>query len=178
MAPKSPPMIMKTILPLLFAMFICCNNAKAAERTMAEILDYGIYTGEQNEVILDPSAPTGSLLQGRGVSRLVKQTTKIPARLGTQFGFRFVVHGKKEEGEIKLHTVWLYPEITDSKTGKNSRRFDSGCYAKPEDKNAGIMWTFTEPSELVPGEWIFQVYRGGEKILEKKFEVEKKPDGK
>jgi polysaccharide export outer membrane protein len=35
------------------------------------------------------------------------------------------------------------------------------------------MWTFTEPSELVPGEWTFQVFRGAEKILEKKFEVQK-----
>jgi hypothetical protein len=144
---------------------------------MAEILDHGIYTGEQNDVILDPNTPTGSVLQGRGVSRLVKQTTKIPAQLGTQFGFRFIVHGKKEDEAIKLHTVWLYPEITDSKTGRKSRRFDADCHAKPETNNAGIMWTFTERSELVPGEWTFQVYRGGEKILEKKFEVEK-PGGK
>lgn len=165
---------MKTIQSFLFLMLICGNNAKAAERAMAEILDYGIYAGEQNEVILDPSTPTGSVLQGRGVSRLVRQTTKIPAQLGTQFGFRFVVHGKKEDGEIKLHTVWLYPEITDSKTGKKSIRFESDCYGKPETRNTGIMWTFTEPSELVSGEWTFQVYRGREKILEKKFEVEKK----
>jgi hypothetical protein len=169
---------MKAIVPLLFAILFCSNNPSAAERPMAEILDYGIYTGEQNEVILDPSTPTGSVLQGRGVSTLVKQTTKIPAQLGTQFGFRFIVHGKKEDGEIKLHTVWLYPEITDSKTGRKSRRFESDCHGKPEAKNVGIMWTFTEPSELVPGEWTFQVYRGREKILEKKFEVEKKPDGK
>jgi hypothetical protein len=76
-----------------------------------------------------------------------------------------------------LHTVWLYPEITDSKTGRKSKRFDADCHGKPEDRNAGIMWTFTEPSELVSGEWTFQVYRGEEKILEKKFEVEK-PDEK
>jgi hypothetical protein len=35
------------------------------------------------------------------------------------------------------------------------------------------MWTFTEPSELVPGDWTFQVFKDGEKILEKKFEVQK-----
>ena len=164
---------MKTILPSLFIALFCITVARAAERPMAEIVDYGIYTGEQNEVILETNTPTGSVLQGRGVSRLVKQTTKIPAKLGTQFGFRFVVHGKKEDGEIKLHTVWLYPEITDSKTGRKSTRFDANCHGKPEDRNDGIMWTFTEPSELVSGEWTFQVYRDGEKILEKRFDVEK-----
>jgi hypothetical protein len=178
MAPKSRTILMKTIQTLLFVMLICANNDKAAERPMAEILDYGIYTGEQNEVILDPNTPTGSVLQGRGTSKLVRQTTKIPAQLGTQFGFRFIVHSKKEDGEIKLHTVWIYPEITDSKTGKKSRRFESDSYGKPKAKNTGIMWTFTEQSELVSGEWIFQVYRGKEKILEKKFEVEKIAIGK
>jgi hypothetical protein len=70
---------MKTILPFLFIGLICITIAKAAERPMAEIVDYGIYTGEQNEVILETNTPTGSVLQGQGVSRLVKQTTKIPA---------------------------------------------------------------------------------------------------
>ena len=62
--------------------------------------------------------------------------------------------------------------MTDSASGKKSRRFDADCHGKPEDKNDGIMWTFTEPSELVSGEWTFQVFLGQEKILEKKFDVE------
>jgi hypothetical protein len=164
---------MKTILLLLFTSLICIANARAAERPIAEIVDYGIYTGEENKVIAETNTPTGSVLQGRGISRLVKQTTKIPARLGTQFGFRFVVHDSKKDGEVKLHFVWLYPEITDAATGRKSVRFDGDAHGKPEDRNAGIMWTFTEPSELVPGDWTFQVFKDGEKILEKKFEVQK-----
>jgi hypothetical protein len=154
-------------------MLICIAIARAVDPPAAEIVDYGIYTGGQNEVIAETNTPTGSVLQGRGVSRLVKQTTKIPARLGTQFGFRFVIHDSNREGEVKLHFVWLYPEITDSSTGRKSTRFEADAHGKPEDKNAGIMWTFTEPSELASGDWTFQVFRDGGKILEKKFEVQK-----
>jgi hypothetical protein len=168
---------MKTILSILVVGLFHVTFAGAAERPVAEIVDYGIYTGGQNQAIAETNAPTGLVLQGLSEYRLEKQTTRIPAQLGKQFGFRFVVHDRKEDTKIKLHLVWLYPEITDTASGKKSRRFEADGYGKPEDKSAGIMWTFTEPSELVPGEWTFQVFRGGEKILEKKFEVEK-PDEK
>jgi hypothetical protein len=164
---------MKTILLYLFTLLICIANARAAERPVAEIVDYGIYTGEENKVIVETNTPTGSLLQGRGVCRLAKQTTEIPAELGTQFGFRFVVHDSKKNGKVKLHCVWLYPEITDTATGRKSTRFESDANGKPEDRNDGIMWTFTEPSELVPGDWTFQVFKDGEMILEKTFKVQK-----
>jgi hypothetical protein len=164
---------MKNILLNIIIGFFFVSIADAADRSVAEIIDYGIYTGGQNQAIAETNAPTGLFLQGRGELKLAKQTTKIPAKLGTQFGFRFVVHGGRQDGEIKLHTVWLYPEITDRVTGKKSSRFDADCHGKPEDKNAGIMWTFTEPSELVPGEWTFQVFQGEQKLLEKKFDVQK-----
>src|SRR5579859_4954084 len=122
---------MKTILLFLFVSLICTTIVEAVERPVAEIVDWGIYTGEQNKVIV---TPTGSVLQGRGVSRLVKQTTKIPARLRTQFGFRFVIHDSNKDAEVKLHFVWLYPEITDSATGRKSTRFEGDGHGKPEDR--------------------------------------------
>jgi hypothetical protein len=167
---------MKTILSLIVIGLIRVTVAGAADRPIAEIVDYGIYTGGQNQAIVETNAPTGLFWQGRGELKLEKQTTKIPARLGTKFGFRFVVHGKKEDGDIQVHFVWLYPEITDKATGKKSKRFEADCHGPPEDRNAGISWTFTEPSELVAGEWTFQVFLGNAKILEKKFDVEKTDD--
>lgn len=168
---------MKTNLLLMAIGLIFVTVAGAANQPVAEIADYGIYTGGQNQNIPDTGAPTGLILNNRGQLSLVKQTDKIPAQLGKQFGFRFVIHGKQADGKIKLHFVWLYPEITNQSSGKKSTRFEADGYGQPENRNDGIMWTFTEPSELVPGEWTFQVFRDGGKILEKKFAVEK-PDEK
>jgi hypothetical protein len=167
---------MKTILSLVVIGLVCVTVAGAAGRPVAEIVDYGIYTGGQNQAIVETNAPAGLFLQGRGELKLERQTTKIPARLGTKFGFRFVVHGKKEDGDIQVHFVWLYPEITYKDTGKKSKRFEGDFHGSPEDRNAAIWWTFTEPSELVAGEWTFQVFLSNEKVLEKKFDVEKTDD--
>jgi hypothetical protein len=166
---------MKKTLLLVVIAITAGFLVNAADRPLAEILDYGIYAGGNNQTIVDTNAPTGLVLQGQGGLQLEKQTTTIPARLGLQFGFRFVVHGKSDE-HLNLHVVWLYPEITDKTSGKKSKRFDADCSGKAEDKNSSILWTFTEPSELVPGEWVFQVFQGRDKILEKKFVVKKTDD--
>jgi hypothetical protein len=168
---------MKTILALFIIGLLGVTIAGAADRPPAEIVDYGVYTGGQNQSIPDVNAPTGQVLKERGMLKLEKQTTRIPAQLGEQFGFRFVIHGKSAGGDIKLHYVWLYPEMTDAASGKKSRQYEADGHGQPGDKSAGMMWTFTGPAELVPGEWIFQVFRDGAKILEQKFEVEK-ADGK
>jgi hypothetical protein len=165
---------MKRLLPFLLLGVIAAAIAGAADRPAAEIVDYGIYKGELNDPIMRAKAPSGYMLRGRGLSQLAKQTTEIPATLGTQFGFRFVVHGNPG-AKVPLHFVWLYPAITNHQTRAKSTSFEVDCPAQAEDKSTGIMWTFTDPAELVEGEWTFQVLRDGEPILEKQFQV-RKPD--
>ncbi len=142
----------------------------AAHRPIAEILEYGIYSGGHENSVVAPSAPTGRLLLGGPVT-LEKQTSVVPARLKTKFGFRFVVHGKSDDAPVPVRFVYLFPEINDKASGAKIRRFEISAFAKPEDKSSKMLWDFTEPYELAPGEWIFQVFRGEDKILEKTFQV-------
>jgi hypothetical protein len=163
---------MKIILPFVCLGFISITAAYAAERPVAEVLEYGIYSGTHEQSVANTNAPTGQVLMG-GPVKLQKQTDVIPAKLKSKFGVRFVVHGQPEQGPVRFHLVYLFPEMKDPASGRKIERFEANVSAKPEDPNLQMLWDFTEPYELVAGEWTFQVFRGEAKILEKKFAVVK-----
>lgn len=155
---------------LAFVCFILCvaSTAAGSQRPAAEILEYGIYSGGHQQSVVDTNAPTGQLLLG-GPVKLEKQTTRIPARLKSKFGFRYVLHGEPGGPPVRLHFRYLFPLMKDQ-DGKEIRSYDTTAVAKLEDK-PHMLWDFTEPYELVTGQWTFQVLRGEEIILEKKFDV-------
>jgi hypothetical protein len=163
---------MKVFLSLLWLSILLTGAALGAQRPPAEILEYGIYSGGHQESVANTNAPTGQVLLG-GPVRLEKKTDQIPAKLKSKFGFRFVVHGQPDDAPVKLHIVYLFPEMKDPTSGQKLKRFEADVFAKLEDKKPQMLWDFTEPHELVTGEWTFQVFRGEDKLLEKKFEVVK-----
>jgi hypothetical protein len=103
--------------------------------------------------------------------KLEKQTNRIPARLKSKFGFRYVVHGEPAGAPVRLHFRYLFPQIKDQASGKEMNSYDMSAVAKLEDRNPQMLWDFGQPSELVSGEWTFQILLGEQIILEKKFEV-------
>jgi len=163
---------MRVVLSSVCLSVLLTAVVAAAQRPAAEILEYGIYSGGHQESVGDTNAPSGRLLLG-GPVRLEKKTDEIPAKLKTKFGFRFVVHGQPESGQVKLRFVYLFPEMRNPTSGQKLKRYETEAFAKAEDKNPQMLWDFTEPQELVTGEWTFQVFRGEEMLLEKKFEVVK-----
>ena len=167
---------MNKIIVFSLSFLVLAVRADCATPPAAEILEYGIYIGSHDSSIPNSDAPTGNVLIGGSV-KLVKQTVEIPARLKTQFGFRCVLHGKAEDRPVKLRLVYLFPQMNDPSSGKKIDMWEADVLARPEDKKLYMLWDFTEAYELVPGKWTFQVFRGQEKILEKKFDVTK-PDSK
>jgi hypothetical protein len=146
--------------------------AIAAQRPIAEILEFGVYSGSYQKSAADTNAPTGQVLLD-GPIRLEKKTDQIPAKLKSKFGFRFVVHGLPTDPPVKLRIVYLFPEIRDPSSGRKFNHFEADVSVKPEDNKPTMLWDFTEPYELVSGQWTFQIFRGDSKILEKTFEVVK-----
>jgi hypothetical protein len=161
---------MKIILPSLCIALMLASTCLGAQRPAAEIIEYGIYSGGHQTSVVDTNAPTGKLLLG-GPVKLEKQTTRIPARLKSKFGFRYVVHGEPAGAQVKLHFRYLFPQIKDQATGKEMSSYDTSAVAKLEDRDPQMLWDFGHPSELVPGEWTFQILLGERIILAKKFEV-------
>src|SRR5438128_1719388 len=123
---------MKIVLSSLWVGVLLTTGAVAAQLPPAEILEYGIYSGGHQESIANTNAPTGQVLLG-GQVRLEKKTDQIPARLKSKFGFRFVVHGQPGDAPLRLHLVYLFPEMQDPISGQKLKRFEADVLAKLED---------------------------------------------
>ena len=61
--------------------------------------------------------------------------------------------------------------MKDPTSGRRTKTFAVDVVVKREDRNTYMLWDFTEHYELVSGPWTFQVFRGSNKILEKRFDV-------
>src|SRR4051812_21497207 len=100
-----------TLTSLCLSLFLGALSL-AAQGPDAEIIEYGIYSGGHERSVTDTNAPSGKLLLG-GPVKLEKQTTRIPAKLKSKFGFRFVVHGEPAGAAVKLRFRYLFPEMKD-----------------------------------------------------------------
>jgi len=136
----------------------------------AEIVDFGIYKSRDEFSLMDYNSPSGTILAG-GTIKLVEQTEKIPAKIGLKFGFRFSLSEELQKRQLK--TVYHFPEIKNPETGKATARFESGGLAYMDGDVTFALYAFTDPWELVPGEWTFQVFDGDRMLVEKKFTVVK-----
>ena len=161
---------MKRII-LFLSVITISISALAEGLPKIEIIEYGIYTRTERRSVADPSAPTGQKFIG-GKALLEKQTDVIPAELGGKFGFAFSIQGEHEK-PIPLTVVYHFPKMTDPKTKKEFALHHSNIHTIPSEPMAHMLWDFTESWELVPGEWIFQIYQGKNKLVEKKFTVVK-----
>jgi hypothetical protein len=161
---------MKFILLLICSGLFLAGIATASDQLTVEIFDYGIYSGNPDRSVSSTDSPTGKVLLD-GTLKLEKQTAKIPAQLHTKFGFRYVLHAKTENEEVVLRLVYVFPKMFDKVSGKSFTRFETTDLAHAETRLQHVLWDFSEPHELVTGEWTLQVFRGDQKILEKKFDV-------
>jgi hypothetical protein len=103
--------------------------------------------------------------------RPVRQTDRVPGRIGVLFGVLFIPHG---EGFIlKLRKVNHFPEpgVVNSKTGERMRTSEFG-FECAQRLHCFAGYQFTNPGEIVPGQWRFDVMLGDTKILDVEFIVE------
>ncbi len=116
-----------------------------------EIVDYGIYKHGKDW-------------------KMEKPTTTIPMKLGTRFGVLFNLKGKPEGTKVKLRTITIYPKqgLTNPKTGKTYHK-NEFYFTYTIGGINGHLHGFDEPSEMVSGQWTFQIWDGNTKILEKAF---------
>ncbi|VXD01758.1 conserved exported hypothetical protein [Pseudomonas sp. 8Z] len=99
----------------------------------------------------------------------IQSTTQIPAKLGTKFGMRYSLAGKRE-GDTPLTLLYLTPGVT-TPDGKRHDKFEVVQKLVPGAAQDVMAFEFTENHEVVPGEWHFIVYQGDRKLAEQRFEV-------
>ncbi len=103
-------------------------------------------------------------------AQTIKSTTQIPAKLGTRFGVRFSLAGKKP-GEVPLTLMYLTPGVISPDGTRHDKIELRQAIAvnAPQDVMA---FEFSERYEVVPGQWRFLVFQGDRLLLEQSFEVQ------
>ncbi|WP_339490583.1 DUF3859 domain-containing protein [Pseudomonas sp. EL_65y_Pfl2_R95] len=99
----------------------------------------------------------------------IEITDSVPAKLGTKFGMRYKLAGKAAESE-PLTLLYLTPGV-QSPDGKRHDKFVVTQKMVPGAPMDTMAFEFTEPYEIVPGQWQFLVFQGDRKLAEQTFTV-------
>ena len=138
----------------------------------ATMLEYGIYGAAKQERISDLSAPDGYILKGFKET-LVSQTNVVPATVGTKFGFRYSLLPKVNAEPVKLTIVYIFPEMTNPKTGMSFTRHEGRVLYTFGASATYVIYNLDEEWEAVPGKWTFQIWEGDIKLIEKTYDLVK-----
>ncbi|WP_339512262.1 DUF3859 domain-containing protein [Pseudomonas sp. RL_15y_Pfl2_60] len=99
----------------------------------------------------------------------IEATDSVPAKLGTKFGMRYKLTGKTVDAE-PLTLLYLTPGVT-SPDGQRHDKFVVTQKMVPGAPLDTMAFEFTEPYEVVPGQWQFMVFQGDRKLAEQTFTV-------
>jgi hypothetical protein len=144
--------------------------AAAATVTGVKVLETGIF-----RYVAGP--PTGttpegvSIIPNRG-HRLIKSTGRVPAVMGTMFGFTFRLEGQPRGYLETFQVVVTCPGLhVPGRKGVVRRTVGNLRYRL--GGNHIVSWVFTKPWELVPGKWTIQLVHQGKLLAQKSFVVYK-----
>ena len=161
---------MKTLF-LICALLLAAPAVQAQAIERVEVTEFGLY--ERGEVIGElPPSPNGIGRSEVAGAKHLRTTRRVPARLGTSFGFRYRVVGKPE-GEISsLTQVLILPPagMQSAISGKTVTRDFFPVPARIGEEDF-MMMSFDYRWELVPGIWTVQLWSGQRKLAEQSFEI-------
>jgi hypothetical protein len=89
--------------------------------------------------------------------RFTRQTDKIPAEIGIQFGFRFKFTNIPEAKSVDLKTIVKHPPIKNEQ-GVVEHEYTLTTTLPVTDGYVSETTGFSlgQPEELVPGVWVFE----------------------
>ncbi len=133
-----------------------------AEARLAGPAEYGVFEHSHR----DPQPGERVLISGE--PRL-HSTDQVPARLGTRFGLRLRLENKRAD-DTPLTLLYLTPGVVDP-AGQRHDRYEVVQKLSPGAAAEVMAFEFSEPYEVVPGEWHFLVFQGNRKLAEQRFQV-------
>lgn len=133
----------------------------------------GRYEAPGSDVKSDPNSPTRETIADKN-PKLLEETLRIPAKLGTSFGYGYKLCVPKNGQTIRVTTLWRFPPpgMPDLET----KRIHKTSSAKVECIGGAICtagWEFTHESELLAGKWDVEIWSGRKKLLSRTFVIEK-----
>lgn len=121
-------------------------------------------------IVKEPDAGTGRVIRGSTLEFEGADTDRIPLRKGVRFGYRYWLKLPGETQRPGLTRVLIHPEMTlpdGSVVTRSSRVINKRA-------THGIVtaidgYGITEDYEVVEGEWVFQIWYDGHKLVEQTF---------
>ena len=138
------------------------SSLAMAEVRVEGTVEYGVFETPQRD------AQPGERVLMRS-NQQIHATTEIPARLGTKFGLRMTLAGKQMD-DVPLTLLYLTPGVV-TPDGQRHDRFEVVQKLAPGAVQDVMAFEFSEPHEVVPGEWRFLVFQGDRKLAEQRFQV-------
>jgi len=101
-----------------------------------------------------------------------EHTTRIPAKLGTSFGFWFQLTGITERDSVELKKVVKHPLMKNSRGQDEVQYTTSGTMPVTNGTVfAGAAYRLDRPEELKPGGWTFEIFYHGQKLVSQSFTI-------
>lgn len=150
-----------TRLSALIALGLASGAAWADVRVDGPV-EYGVFESRYQDFKPGERVLTSS-------DQSIQQTEVVPARLGTKFGLRYTLVGKREN-DTPLTLLYLTPGVT-TPDGQRHDKFEVNQKMAPGAPQDVMAYEFTETHEVVPGAWHFMVFQGDRLLAEKRFEV-------
>ena len=150
------------------AILYCCNLCAREPIPITEIAGYGIFKAVYvRDAILDDTMPVTTVDE----ADFTDFTDRIPPSMGTSFGFQYVIYGPTKRRPVDVQHVIRVPEpgmrSPGGKVHKEIRSSDQAVIGRKVLHG----YAFDESWEIVPGEWIFEVWRNDVKLISKSFVV-------
>jgi hypothetical protein len=162
------------VLAIIGSLLVLPSFSTAQERELiVEIVSFGIYERRNEAAYVNPNSPSGITRVSQG--GVLEQTTKIPAVLGTKFGYCFVIHGFPAQfnGEVRLLKVVTHPPIRKPdgiiSTGYSTPTEFDVVNGRVDDCTGYIL---NREYELSRGTWSFTLRAGDRVLATKEFQVE------
>jgi hypothetical protein len=150
-----------SVFTALAACLLASGLARAEVRVEGPV-EYGVFASDYQDFQPGERVLTRSNQQ-------IEPGTVIPARLGTKFGMRYSLAGKVAD-DSPLTLLYLTPGVVTPQ-GTRHDKFVVTQKLVPGAPQDVMAFEFTEPHEVVPGEWHFLVFQDDRKLLEQRFEV-------
>jgi len=116
----------------------------------------------------DVKLSDGERYFSRGQESILK-TNEVPAKLGSKFGIRYQLTGKKSEQNLVTY-LYLTPGVTEP-DGTRHDKYVEIVDVKPNVKSHVAAFEFTDSYEIVEGIWELFIFVDDRLLVRKKFNV-------
>jgi hypothetical protein len=136
----------------------------------AEIVGFGIFDASTTVAQHGFTPSTMAKDDVRGI-RFVEYTTDIPAELGVNFGFQYIINSSPKGKPIRVTTVIKLPEGGLQRPGGRLYTESRDTHDVIIGKKALHGYGFDEEWEMVPGIWVFELWYKDARLIKKTFTI-------